>query len=108
MRLINSILTIVFVVLAATHVQAVDAWKWILLFGAMSILSVMAIFELFFNKVLVALLVGLAVWSYFLFPKGADVNLLYTDFAKVVLCLVVVIIFLIRSWWYGSRKASKQ
>jgi len=108
MRLVNSILTILFIVLAATHIQVVDAWKWILLFGIMSILSVMAIFELFFNKVLLIMFVGLLAWSFFLFPKSDEMNLLQTDFAKVLLCLLVLILFLLRSRWYNSRKAMKE
>jgi hypothetical protein len=108
MRLVNSIFTILFIVLAATHIQVVDAWKWILLFGTMSILSVMAIFELFFNKILLVLLVGLLAWSFFLFPHGDEMNLLQTDFAKVILCLLVIILFLLRSWWYNSRKSMKE
>lgn len=108
MRLINSILTILFIVLAATHIQVVDAWKWILLFGIMSILSVMAIFELFFNKVLLIMFVGLLAWSFFLFPKSDEMNLLQTDFAKVTLCLLVIILFLLRSRWYNSRKVMKE
>lgn len=104
MRQINSILSILFIALAATHTQVSDAWKWILLFGTMSVLSVMAIFELFFNKVLLILFACLVVWSYFLFPQGEEVRLLQTDFAKVVLCLLVIILFLLRSWWQNSRK----
>ncbi|WKZ58075.1 MAG: hypothetical protein QY309_09355 [Cyclobacteriaceae bacterium] len=108
MRLINSILTVLFIVLAATHIQVVDAWKWVLLFGAMSVLSVMAIFELFFNKVLLIMFVGLLAWSFFLFPKSDEMSLLQTDFAKVILCLLVLILFLLRSRWYNSKRARKE
>ncbi|MBX2969242.1 MAG: hypothetical protein KF803_07715 [Cyclobacteriaceae bacterium] len=104
MRLINSILTILFIVLAATHIQVVDAWKWILLFGAMSVLSVMAIFELFFKKALIAMIVGLIVWCLFEFPQTAEITqVLRSDFVKVFASLVVVVIFLFRSFWYDSK-----
>ncbi|MBX2966827.1 MAG: hypothetical protein KF845_11825 [Cyclobacteriaceae bacterium] len=114
MRVVNTLLAILFVVLAATHTQVSDAWQWVLLFGIMAILSVMAIFELYFAKVLVVLLVGLSAWCYFLFaemnqsanPESYD--FLFSPVAKVFFCVVVLIVFLYCSWRYALKRQEKQ
>lgn len=103
MRLINSILTILFIVLAATHIQVVDAWKWILLFGTMSILSVMAIFELYFIKILVALLTLILIWLIFLITNAHPALDFKSPVSKVGFCVLILFMFLFRSWYNSTH-----
>jgi hypothetical protein len=63
MRLLNFTLAILFLVFAFVQVNDPDPVVWILVYGLMAVLCVLAIFEFYPKKLLVGLLVVLAGFS---------------------------------------------
>ena len=78
-----------FLAFAFVQVNDPDPILWILIYGAMAVLSVMAIFEYYVPIVLYLLGVGYAVYLILLFPgmmdwfHSADRSLLFDDLAKM-------------------------
>ena len=89
MRILNSFLALMFLAFAFVQVNDPDPILWILIYGAMAVLSVMAIFEYYVPIVLYLLGVGYAVYLILLFPgmmdwfHSADRSLLFDDLAKM-------------------------
>lgn len=107
MRIFNFLLAVTFIVMASIHTQGTNAWLWILLFGTMAVFSVMAIFELYFDTILLASVIVLISFLFYLIyndPGNSDLNSLIV---KVGFCVLVLFIFLIRSKVYLSRNIDK-
>src|SRR5688572_23683379 len=89
MRILNSILALMFIAFAFLQVNDPDPVLWILIYGAMAVLSVMAIFEYYIPVLIYALSVGYAVYLVILFPgvmdwfNSPDRSLLFDDIAKM-------------------------
>jgi hypothetical protein len=64
-RLFNFTLAILFLVFAFLQVNDPDPVVWILVYGIMAVLAVLAIFEFYPTKFLVGLLVVFAAYSFF-------------------------------------------
>lgn len=123
MRVFNFLLALMFLVFAFLQVNDPDPVIWILLYGAMSVVCVMAIFESYNRKLLVALMMLYSVYCYFLWPgvsewlQQEDRSVLFDDVMKMdlpyieesreflglVISMVVVLFYLVRS--YRSRLA---
>lgn len=118
MRVINFLLALMFLVFAFLQVNDPDPALWILIYGAMSVVCIMAIFESYNRKLLVALIMLYSVYCYFLWPgisewlRQVDKSVLFDDVMKMehlyieesreflglVISIVVVLIYTIRSY----------
>lgn len=117
MRIVNFILAIMFLTFAFVQVNDPDPVIWILIYGAMAVLSIMAIFEFYPKKFIIGLLVVYALYAIVYAPgvmewlKQDNKALLFDDLAKMqypyieesreflglLICIIVLIIFLLRS-----------
>jgi hypothetical protein len=123
MRILNSILALMFMAFAFVQVNDPDPILWILIYGVMAIISVMAIFEYFIPALMYALGLGYLVYLVILFPgmmdwyNSPDRSLLFDDIAKMqytyieeareflglAICLIVLAFYILR-----ARQASKK
>ena len=117
MRILNSIFALLFMTFAFVQVNDPDPILWILIYGAMAAVSVMAVFEFYMQKFMLALALGYLVYSVVLIPgvwewiSSNDRYLLFDDIAKMqypyieeareflglMICLFVLAFYLIRS-----------
>lgn len=122
MRILNSILALMFLAFAFVQVNDPDPILWILIYGAMAAMSVMAIFEYFIPAFMYALALGYLVYLVILFPGmmdwyySSDRSLLFDDIAKMqhiyieeareflglVICELTLLFYILR-----ARKAAK-
>ena len=122
MKILNSILALMFVVFAFVQVNDPDPILWILIYGAMATIAVMAIFEFYISKLMWVLTIGYSLYAIMLFPglidwlNSDDRSLLFDDLAKMqfvyieesreflglAICIVVLIFYLFRS--YRSKR----
>ncbi len=123
MRIVNFILAIMFLTFAFVQINDPDPVIWILIYGAMAVLSVMAIFEFYPKKFIIGLLVLYAIYSFVFMPgvgewlRKDNKAMLFDDIAKMqfpyieeareflglLICIIVLIVFLVR-----SRRAVKR
>lgn len=123
MRVFNFLLALMFLVFAFLQVNDPDPAIWILMYGAISVVCVIAIFESYNRKLLVALMMLFSVYCYFLWPgvsewlQQEDRSVLFDDVMKMdhsyieksreflglVISIVVVLFYIIRS--YRSKQA---
>ncbi len=117
MRIVNFLLALMFLVFAFVQVNDPDPVIWILIYGIMAVFSIMAIFELYFRKFLVAALIVFGLYSLYYFPGLQDwlaqdhkeqlfdnlakMEHLYIEesreFLGLMICNAVLILYLIRS-----------
>lgn len=117
MRIVNFILAAMFLVFAFVQVNDPDPVIWILIYGTMAVLSIMAIFEYYQRKFLIGLLVLFIAYSFVyipgivewlrhdnkadLFDDVAKMEHLYIEesreFLGLVICIAVLVFHLIRS-----------
>jgi hypothetical protein len=111
-----------FMAFAFVQVNDPDPILWILIYGAMAAISVMAIFEFYLTKLMWVLAAGYLVYLVILFPglldwwNSSDRSLLFDDIAKMehlyieeareflglAICQVVLAFYIIH-----SRKARR-
>lgn len=123
MRIVNFILAVMFLTFAFVQVNDPDPVIWILIYGAMAVLSIMAIFEFYPKKFLIGLLVLYGIYSLVYIPgvlewlKQDNKALLFDDIAKMqhpyieesreflglIICISVLVFYLVRS---GSSRKS--
>ncbi len=117
MKIVNSLLSLMFMVFAFVQVNDPDPILWILIYGAMAAVSVMAIFEFYIPKLMWGLAVGYLIYIIILFPglvewfNSEDRSLLFDDIAKMqfpyieesreflglVICLLVLALYHFRA-----------
>ncbi len=117
MRIVNFILAALFLVFAFVQINDPDPVIWILIYGSMAVLCIMAIFEFYPTKVSIALLVVFAGYSVVYIPgvvewmKQDNRGLLFDDVAKMqypyieqareflglLICISVLIFHLVRA-----------
>ena len=117
MRIVNFILAIMFLLFAFVQINDPDPVIWILIYGAMAVLSIMAIFEFYPTKFTIGLLVLYAAYSIVYIPgvlewlRQENKAMLFDDVAKMqypyveeareflglVICIIVLIVFVIRA-----------
>ena len=123
MRFLYIFLAIMFVAFAALQINDPDPVLWILIYGAMVVVCVMAVFKVYNKRVLIILSVVFIVYCVVLWPGVAewfqqeDKSVLFDDVMKMeypyieesreflglLICLVVLAFYLIRS--YRKRPA---
>ena len=125
MKIFNFILAALFLVFAFVQVNDPDPLLWILIYGAMAVLAVLAMFNIYYRPVIIALLVlyvayslvyipGVKEWMQQedktdLFDNVAKMNHLYIEEAREFLglwiCIAVLIFYVIRSRKFPFRRA---
>lgn len=78
MRFVNFLLATLFLMLAASTVNTPNPVIWILIYGTMSVISIMAIFEYYPHKFLIAWIGALLLYTIFFF-EGTMEGLRQTD-----------------------------
>jgi hypothetical protein len=68
MKIVNFILAVLFLTFAFVQINDPDPVVWILIYGGMAVICIMAIFEFYVRKVLIVLAVLLAAYSLFFIP----------------------------------------
>ena len=117
MRIVNFILAIMFLLFAFVQINDPDPVIWILIYGAMAVLCIMAIFEFYPTKFTIGLLVLYVLYSIVYIPgvlewlRQENKAMLFDDVAKMqypyveeareflglVICIIVLIVFVIRA-----------
>jgi hypothetical protein len=89
MRIVNFILAAMFLMFAFVQINDPDPVIWILIYGAMAVFCIMAIFEFYPRKILLVLLVLFIIYSFVYFPgvrewfERDNKSLLFDDVAKM-------------------------
>lgn len=117
MRIVNFILAIMFLLFAFVQINDPDPVIWILIYGAMAVLCIMAIFEFYPTKFTIGLLVLYILYSIVYVPgvlewlRQDNKAMLFDDVAKMQhpyveeareflglwICIIVLIVFVIRA-----------
>jgi len=115
MRIVNFVLAIMFLLFAFVQLNDPDPVIWILIYGAMAVIAVLAIFEFYPKKVLIALIVlyvaystlyisGVAEWLHHdnkadLFDDVAKMEHPYIEesreFLGLMICVAVLVLYLV-------------
>ena len=114
MKVVNFLLAVVFLLFAFLQLNDPDPLVWILIYGAMAVVCVMAIFSYYRMRFLLALLVAFVVYSFFyldgvmewlrldnkaaLFDDVAKMEHWYIEEAReflgLLICVVVLVIYI--------------
>jgi len=89
MKVINFFLALLFLAFAFVQVNDPDPWLWILIYGNMAVLCVLAMFRMYFKIWIIVSGVLYLIYSAILFPgalewfRSPDKALLFDDLAKM-------------------------
>ncbi len=89
MRILNFILAVMFLIFAFVQVNDPDPVVWILIYGIMAVMCILAIFEFYPTKVTLGLLLIMTLYSFTYVPGviewlgSDDKTLLFDDIAKM-------------------------
>jgi len=117
MKILNFILALLFLVFAFVQVNDPDPILWILIYGNMAVLCVLAMFSMHFKKWILGTGVLYLTYAAFLFPgawewlQSPDRSLLFDDLAKMqypyieetreflglVICIAALILHFVRA-----------
>jgi hypothetical protein len=116
-RIVNFLLAVMFLVFAFVQVNDPDPIVWILIYGAMAVFAIMAIFEFYPRKFLIGFLIVFVLYSA-VYWRGMlewfqqdDKSLLFDDVAKMqypyieeareflglMICIIVLAFYVIKS-----------
>lgn len=65
MRIVNFIVAILYLALAFSSVNSPDPVIWILIYGTLSAIAIMAMFEMYLNKLVIGMAILLVGYSFF-------------------------------------------
>lgn len=122
MKVVNLLLAVMFIIFAFLQINDPDPVIWIIIYGAMAVVCVLAAFRIYPRKVMIGLLVAYVLYSIVFLPgvgewlSHEDKSELFDDVAKMehlwieesreflglMICVIVLVIQLIL-----SRKAAK-
>lgn len=117
MKFVHGLLAVMFMGFAYLQLNDPDPVLWILIYGAMSVVCVMAIFEYYNKKLMGVLAVGFIIYCFILWPGVAewfqqeDKSVLFDDVMKMeypyieesreflglIICLAVLAFYFFRS-----------
>ncbi|MDH4091722.1 MAG: transmembrane 220 family protein [Cyclobacteriaceae bacterium] len=123
MRIVNFLLAAMFLVFAFVQINDPDPVVWILIYGGMAVVCIMAIFEFYVRKFLIGLLAVFLVYSFFyvpgvlewlrhdnksaLFDEVAKMEHLYIEesreFLGLMICISVLLFYLLRALKFSKR-----
>lgn len=120
MKILNFVLAVLFLLFAFVQVNDPDPVLWILIYGAMAVLSIMAMFGLFFKRVILVMIIlyvaysltfwnGVTEWlaqedKSALFDDVAKMQHVYIEEAREFLGLAICVIVLIFFYFMAGRK----
>jgi hypothetical protein len=116
MRIISFILAAMFVLFAFVQVNDPDPIVWILIYGVMAVICILAAFNIYPRKIMIGLALLYAVYSVYYFPgvrewlHQEDKSLLFDNLAKMqysyieesreflglAICVIVLVIYIVR------------
>ena len=117
MKILNFLLAVMFLFFAFLQVNDPDPVLWILIYGSMAVVAILAMFEVYISKVILTLMVAFVAYSLFyiggvrtwlaqedksaLFDDVAKMEHLYIEesreFLGLWICIFVLIFYYIRS-----------
>lgn len=117
MRILNFVLAVMFLIFAFVQINDPDPVIWILIYGGMAVLCVMAIFEFYPKKFIIGLIVVFVGYSFVYVPgalewlRNDNKAMLFDDLAKMqfpyieetreflglLICISVLLFHLFRS-----------
>lgn len=117
MKVLNLVLAAMFLLFAFVQINDPDPVLWILIYGLMAVVCVLAAFKYYYRGVLLAILIAFVAYSFVYLPGVAewlrtdDKALLFDDLAKMqhpyieeareflglLICILVIIMHLIVS-----------
>lgn len=111
MRFINLILAILFLTFASLQVNHPNAVLWILIYGVMAVLCILAMFEFYPKKIIISVGILYLLYAVYLFPgikewlhqreqvaSFANVDIKGNrEFLSLIVCVLVLTLHLIRS-----------
>ena len=123
MKILNLLLAVLFVVFAFLQINDPDPVLWILIYGSMAVMCILAAFQYYYKPVILGLLILLAGYSIVYLDgvrewlRSEDKSMLFDDLAKMqylyieesreflglVICILVLIIHLIGSRLHHVR-----
>lgn len=124
MRIANFIFAVMFLVFAFVQVNDPDPVIWILIYGGMAVMCILAIFEFYIRPLIIGLLVVFGAYSLMYIPgvfewlKNDNRALLFDDLAKMqypyieqareflglLICIAILVFHLVRS---NHRRATR-
>lgn len=117
MKVLNLVLAAMFLLFAFVQINDPDPVLWILIYGLMAVVCVLAAFKYYYRTVLLAILIAFVAYSFVYLPgvgewlRTDDKALLFDDLAKMqhpyieeareflglLICILVIIMHLIVS-----------
>ena len=117
MKIVNLILAVMFLAFAFVQINDPDPVLWILIYGGMAVICILAAFKIYNRIVLIILMIGFFVYSLVFLPGVGewlaqdDQSMLFDDIAKMqhlyveesreflglMICVAVLIMQLIRA-----------
>jgi hypothetical protein len=117
MKIFNLVLAVMFLAFAFVQVNDPDPVVWILIYGSMAVVCILAAFQYYSRIALGVLFVAFAAYAVILFPafnewlRQADKSALFDDIAKMqhlyieetreflglIICVLVLVLQLVRS-----------
>jgi hypothetical protein len=122
MRILNYILAVMFLIFASLQVNDPDPIVWILIYGSMAVVCVMAAFEYYVPWLMIIQFVCYLIYCFILTPglsewlASPDRSLLFSEVAKMQylyieesreflgLCICMAVLIL---YWFRSRATRK-
>lgn len=122
MKIVNFLLAIMFLLFAFVQINDPDPVVWILIYGSLAVICVMAMFEVYKQRVLLALLVALLGYSIFfmkgvgewlrqenkgdLFDDVAKMQHLYIEESREFLGLMICVLVLAMHLYHARKKVN--
>jgi hypothetical protein len=123
MKVVNLLLAVMFLVFAFVQINDPDPVVWILIYGSMAVICILAAFHYYSRVALSILLLAFIAYAFLLLPgfnewlRQEDKSLLFDDLAKMqhlyieetrellglIICMVVILIQFLRSRGDGVR-----
>ncbi len=117
MKIVNLLLSVLFLVFAFLQINDPDPAVWILIYGVMAVMCVLAAFGYYHIKILIAILVVYVAYSVMYWPsilrwlKADNKSMLFDDIAKMqnlyieesreflglMICVTVLVVHLVRA-----------
>jgi hypothetical protein len=117
MKVVNIILAVMFLLFAFVQINDPDPVLWILIYGSMAVICVLAAFKIYSRIACIILLVGFTAYCFILYPgfqewmRQEDRSVLFDDIAKMdhlyieesreflglIICIAVLVMQLFRA-----------
>jgi hypothetical protein len=117
MKVLNLVLTVMFLLFAFVQINDPDPVVWILIYGSLAVTCVLAAFGYYYNKVLIAMIIILSAYSVVFFSgvrewlRSDDKAMLFDNIAKMqhlyieesreflglMICILVLTLHLVRA-----------